>query len=476
MTSPYAPPSITAELGRQGVEASGERNIFARGPASMVLDAIDGVPVSRLAATFGTPLYVFSERMLREKATALRRAFASRRVKASFAWSFKTNYLDAVCQVFRSEGWIADVAGEFEYDKARRLGYAGGELVVNGPHKPRALLERAIAERALVQIDNWDELGAVEAIAADAGRVVDIGLRLCVDAGVKPVWTKFGFMLADGEAERAARRVAANRHLRLHTLHTHIGTYILTPDAYGTAARKMLALRDTIERATGQLAPCLNLGGGFPSAALLHGMAGPASQAIRPVDDYAEAIAGVFNRLPEKRRPLLRLETGRHLVDEAGTLLTQVVAVKGARIPPAEEGDLAGLALKEQVLSGLAPRAGYVIDAGIHLLYTAPWFRIDVRTARPAASELVPSRLYGPLCMAIDVVREHVDLPLLEAGDLLTLHPVGAYNSNQAMQFIHYRPAAVMVGTDGEPMLIKARETLADIVRGESVPERLLKP
>jgi diaminopimelate decarboxylase len=75
--------------------------------------------------------------------------------------------------------------------------------------------------------------------------------------------------------------------------------------------------------------------------------------------------------------------------------------------------------------------------------------------------------------MAIDVVRENVDLPPLEAGDLLTLHPVGAYNSNQAMQFIHYRPASVMVGTDGVPMLIKERETLEALVQGEHLPERL---
>ena len=173
------------------------------------------------------------------------------------------------------------------------------------------------------------------------------------------------------------------------------------------------------------------------------------------------------------RRPLLRLETGRHLVDEAGYLVTRIVAVKGAALTPAREDDLAGLALKEQILSGIAPRTSYVLDAGIHLLYTAAWFRIEARPARAGGSASVPSRLYGPLCMAIDVVRERVDLSPMEAGDLLTLHPVGAYNSNQAMQFIHYRPAVVMVGTDGEAMLVKERETLADLVRGEHVPDRL---
>ena len=473
MTESYAPPSISAELGRQGIGSGGERNVFARGPGTGVMEAIDGVPVAALAQEFGTPLFVFSERGLREKAAAARRAFTSRLDAVSFAWSYKTNYLDAICQVFRSEGWIADVAGDFEYEKARRLGYAGSELVVNGPHKPRALIERAITEGALLQIDNWDELRLVEEVAASAPRRVDVGLRLCVDAGIKPVWTKFGFMLESGEAARAARRVTSNPKLRLHTLHAHIGTYILQPEAYGVAARKILALRDAIERESGQLAPCLNLGGGFPSLSLLHGMAGPAEQAVRPVEDYADAIAGAIARLPPRRRPLLRLETGRHLVDEAGYLVTRVSAVKGARIAPAQDGDLAGLALKEAFLRGQEPRAGYILDAGIHLLYTAAWFRIEASPAQRGAGEPAPSRLYGPLCMAIDVVRENVDLPPLEAGDLLTLHPVGAYNSNQAMQFIHYRPAIVMVGTDGAPMLIKERETLEALVQGERLPGRL---
>jgi diaminopimelate decarboxylase len=473
MSQTYFPPTITDELGRQPIESAVERNAFSRGREAGYRETIDGVPVADLARRFGTPLFVFSERTLREKARAMREAFRSRYPRVEFAWSYKTNHLDAVCQVFRSEGWIADVASGMEYAKARRLGYAGREIVVNGPAKPRAVLERAMAEGAIAQIDNWDELGLVEEIAASASAPVDVGLRLLIDTGIRPMWSKFGFALADGEAERAASRVVRNPKLRLHTLHTHIGTFILLPEAYAVAARKMLALRDAIEARHGHLVPCLNLGGGLPSLSLLHGMLGPVERAVPPVDAYAEAITAVLKSVPARRRPLLRMENGRQLVDEAGYLVTRIAAVKGSKPGFGADADLAGIAYKEQLLRGNEARGGYVIDAGINLLYTAAWFRVEAMPARATNTPPHPVRLYGPLCMAIDVVREQAELPQLETGDLLTLHPVGAYNSNQSMQFIFGRPAMVMITEQGQAELIRRGETLEDFAGDERVPAHL---
>ena len=75
--------------------------------------------------------------------------------------------------------------------------------------------------------------------------------------------------------------------------------------------------------------------------------------------------------------------------------------------------------------------------------------------------------------MAIDVVRETVDLPPLAAGDVLSLHPVGAYNFVQSMQFINYRPAIVLLTEKGTPEIIRARETLRDIDGPERLPAHL---
>lgn len=472
MSQRYVQPSISGELGRSMPNAAMDRNFYARGSHVSPLLDIDAIPVTELVESFGSPLFVFSERALRAKAKSQREAFRSRYPDTSFAWSFKTNYLDAICQILREEEWIAEVVSDFEYQKARKLGFEGKDIVFNGPYKPRPILERAVAEGAMIQIDNWDELSVIEDLVRDRDEPLEVGIRVWLDAGIRPVWTKFGFALANGEAARVAQRVIANPKLRLHTLHTHIGTYILAPTAYSVATGKLLALRDHIHAEHGHLVACLNLGGGFPSNSLLHGMLGPAEQAVPQIESYADAITDVLRKLPAKKRPLLRLETGRHLVDEAGYLLTTVVAVKGMSRHTAE-ADMSARDYKEQVVLGEDSRIGYVLDSGVNLLYTAAWFQVAVKPSRVIESAPVPSRIYGSLCMAIDIIRDNVELPPLNTGDVVTLHPVGAYNVTQSMQFIAYRPAVVLIAADGRAEVIRDQETLEDISHPEHLPAHL---
>ena len=81
--------------------------------------------------------------------------------------------------------------------------------------------------------------------------------------------------------------------------------------------------------------------------------------------------------------------------------------------------------------------------------------------------------LYGPLCMNIDVVRENVALPPLNAEDHIVVHHVGAYNITQSMQFIALRPAVVIVDKTATPHLLKKREVFEDLQKNELVPEYL---
>ena len=112
-----------------------------------------------------------------------------------------------------------------------------------------------------------------------------------------------------------------------------MGTQIFDPQAYTIATEKLVALLELIYEQKGVLIQVLNLGGGFPSSAKLHGQ--PEDLAAPPIEEYAEAITKVLNRLPKRQRPQLRLESGRHLVDDAGYLISTVCAVKGSRAPNA---------------------------------------------------------------------------------------------------------------------------------------------
>jgi diaminopimelate decarboxylase len=114
-----------------------------------------------------------------------------------------------------------------------------------------------------------------------------------------------------------------------------------------------------------------------------------------------------------------------------------------------------------------------VIDAGINLLYTTAWYQPTIYPGVAPTGGVQPTTVFGCLCMNIDVIREETALPDLRVGDPVVIHPVGAYNITQSMQFITYRPAVVMIDLGGTPRLIRRRETLADVTGPEVVPDHL---
>jgi diaminopimelate decarboxylase len=407
---------------------------------------IDGVPIAQLCERFGSPLFVFSERRLRARMSEAKVAFQRNYPNTRFGWSYKTNYLDAICAVFHSEGSLAEVVSGMEYDKARRLGIPGRDIIFNGPAKTEQELERAIVEGALIHADHLEEVRLVERIAERTRTPATIGLRVSLDAGIHPRWDRFGFDLESGQALDAARRIVQSERLRLGGLHTHIGTFVLDPGAYGRATAKLKDFANTVRSTLGAEVSHLDLGGGFASNNTLAGQYHSGALAP-PIAEYADAIT---RELRDARWPLL-VETGRALVDDAGTLITTVIATK-------------------RLSTG---RRAIVIDAGVNLLFTAWWYRLGISPVRAVDSFVEDTAIYGPLCMNIDCVRESVPLPDLRTGEHLAIHPVGAYTLTQSMQFIKLRPACVLISESGEPELIRRAEELSDLCGPELLPDRL---
>ena len=207
-------------------------------PAQRICERIDGVPVEKLVKDHGSPLFVFSERTIVRTVRRARQAFAQRYPSVVLGWSYKTNYLQAICALMHREGSIAEVVSQMEYDKARKLGVPGDQIVFNGPYKPLAALRRAVAEGAMIHADHQDELDDLAVIAAERGEILAVGLRLNLDAGIHPQWTRFGLNLETGQALAAVEKMAQGGRLRLAGLHCHIGTYILDPTAYARQVEK----------------------------------------------------------------------------------------------------------------------------------------------------------------------------------------------------------------------------------------------
>ncbi len=433
---------------------NGLMNKYGRSPAyaRKVRSAIDGVAVDDLVAAHGSPLFVFSERAIRRKYREVHRAFATRYPNVTFGWSYKTNYLQAICAVMHQEGAIAEVVSEMEYDKARQLGIPGEKIIFNGPHKPLPALEEALAEGAMINVDHLDEINDLEKLSAELGRPLKVGMRLSLDAGIHPQWSRFGFNLENGQALEAVKRIANGGKLMLNGLHCHIGTYIMEPAAYARQVEKMVGFAYDVEEKFGFATEYLDIGGGFPSRNRLKGTYLPPEVALPAIDEYAEQITDALSRnLRPGDFPKLILESGRALIDEAGHLITSVVATK--RLPGGARA--------------------YVADAGVNLLFTSYWYKFNIELDRDVAGINENSVIYGPLCMNIDVLDEGVLLPPLKRGTRLIISPVGAYNNTQSMQFIQYRPNVVLIGENGEVDVIREAEDLSDITRREKLPERL---
>lgn len=415
---------------------------------------IDDYPVEEMINEFDSPLYVISESTVRETYARAKQAFATRYPKVQFAWSYKTNYLNAVCKIFHQEGSWAEVVSRFEYDKALHNGIKGSQIIFNGPDKTDNDLELAIQNDSLIHIDHFDEMYAIIDIAGKLNKKPKVAIRVNMDTGIYPMWDRFGFNYENGEAWDAINRIMINEKLELTGLHTHIGTYMLSANAYGIAMAKLADLTFRLEKKYGINLKYIDIGGGFASKNTLKGSYLPGKDTVPSFDEYAESITSALlnSEINPKKLPVLILETGRALIDDAGYLLGTVIANK-------------------RLSDG---RRATIVDVGVNLMFTSFWYEHEIHPAKPSSEHLEESTIYGPLCMNIDVLREAIALPILKKGDHFVIKRIGAYNMTQWMQFITLRPNVVMIDTNGKAHIIRKAEKLEDIMASEYIPEHLV--
>ncbi len=415
---------------------------------------IDGVAVSRLIKEYGSPLFVLSERMIRASMKKAKRAFENRYPKVQFAWSYKTNYLNAVCRIFHQEGSWAEVVSGFEYDKAIALGIDGRKIIFNGPDKSEEDLTKAILNDSLIHIDHLDELYTITELCDTLKKRPRVAIRVNMDTGVYPMWDRFGFNYENGQAWDAINKIMHTGKMDLVGLHCHIGTFMLSPNAYAVAATKLAELAFALEQKFKHEIRYIDMGGGFASKNTLKGSYLPGSDTNPSFNDFAEAIttALINSNFQKNKLPLLILETGRALIDDAGFLLGTVISNKRSS----------------------TGRRNTIIDVGINILFTSFWYDHKITPAQSFTQYTEDTCVYGPLCMNIDVVRESTSLPLLNKGEHVVIHNVGAYNMTQWMQFIKFRPNVVLIDMDENPHLIREKESINNLNDLEQVPPHLM--
>ena len=414
---------------------------------------IANISVKSLIEQYGSPLFVINEQTIRNTYQDAYHAFSTRYPNVQFAWSYKTNYIEAVCKVFHQEGSWAEVVSGFEYQKALDNGVPGDKIIFNGPDKSDEDLTIAVKNNSPIHIDHFDELYSLITITEQLNKRAKVAIRVNMDTGIKPLWDRFGFNYENGQAWEAINKIIYSRNLDLIGLHTHIGTFILEPNAYRVAASKLADLAINVKNKFKHDIQYIDMGGGFASKNTLKGSYLSGTDLAPSFSDYADNITQALLNAgfsPEDL-PLLILETGRALIDDAGTLLGTVLANKRSA-----DG-----------------RRSIIMDFGVNTLFTAFWYNHIISPAQECSLYTEDTVMYGPLCMNIDVIRESINLPPLNKGDHVVVHRIGAYNMTQWMQFITLRPKVVMIDTNGKTHIIRESESKEYVSELEITPDYL---
>ena len=422
---------------------------MGQGVLSVPFPRVDGelragsFPLAELAERFGTPLYVYDLEQMEARYHAFGHAF--REVDHVVAYSVKANGNLAILHRLGQLGAGADIVSLGELYRARRAGIPPERILYAGVGKTEEELREGLkADIYAFNVESRGELERLDAVAASMGAVAPFAIRVNPDI-LSPTpheytrtghaETKFGVPVEETfELYDWAR---GRTHLRARGIDVHIGSQILDPLPYFDALSRVGGMVPRLREAGDEL-DFVDIGGGF-------GVPYDGEQRLI-IEDLARVI------LPVIRATGLRLvlEPGRSIVGEAGVLLTRVEYVK--------QVGTKWFVIVDGGMSELIRPSHY---GGYHAIE-------PVVMPGPRNIEVVD--VVGPICESGDFLAQARSLELPEPGELLAVRTAGAYGFAMASNYnARRRPAEVLVEGD-RVHLARRRETIEDLVRGETIP------
>jgi len=392
----------------------------------------EGIPLRELAARWGTPLYVYSVLAITENLEGIKKAFSGFPIRLFYA--VKANSNKAILRLLHRGGVGAEVVSQGELFRTLLAGFAPQEIIFTGTGKKEGEIRFALEQRIhAIVVECLEELEVLKRLGRETAVALRINLGL--DVGAHPFLTtsaagaKFG--LDEEGVGRALDLLRKIPYLRLVGLHTHLGSGIADAAPYISAAESLQHIAGEVVK-RGFPLEFLDLGGGF---------------AVNfPFSAFAEAL---------KKKSTVSLkfyfEPGRALVGRAGILLARVLYVKKVH-----------------------GKKFVVVDAAMNdLIRPALYGAQHPALVDPErGGEAEEAILVGPVCENSDKFGVYF-LPPVEPGDLVVFLNAGAYGFSMASSYnSRPRPAEILLG-QGEAWLIRKRETIEDLIRGEEVPEWL---
>ena len=409
-----------------------------------------GFDVSKLAAKYGTPLYLMDEQRVRDNcrmyADAFRKGFGDKGkvLYASKAAAFKQMY-----RIVAEEGLGADVVSAGEICTAAAAGFPMENVYFHGNAKTDEDIRFAISQHVGYFVaDNVEELMSISREAGKAGVRQKVLLR--VTPGIDPhtyaavntgmVDSKFGVAIETGQAEEFVRLALAQKNIDVRGLHCHVGSQVFDEDVYERSSVIMIGFMDKLRRELGIVLPELDMGGGYGVQYLESGKKADIHGRIIELAGYMKAQ---FEKL-DYPLPAVIMEPGRSLVADAGMTVYTAVSVK----------EIPGYKNYVAIDGGMTDNPRYA-------LYQAEYTVLS-ETER---GEQQVFDLVGRCCESDDIIQPAVRLNSdTKRGDLIAVCTTGAYNYSMASNYNRIpRPPVVMLFAKGDYIAVR-RETNEDII------------
>jgi len=403
-----------------------------------------GMPLGDIAASHGSPLYVYSGDGIRDDYRRFAAAVAP--VDGSVHFALKANSALGVIGLLARHGAGADIVSGGEMARALAAGIPAEKIVFSGVGKSAEEIGAALdAGIGQINAESPQEVEAISQIAAARGMQAPVALRVNVDVAPKTHAkistgqrsTKFGVSTSQNEAADLYRKMAADPHIRPAGLAVHIGSQILELDPFERAYSALLSF-GTALRDEGLEVPVLDLGGGI----------GVDYQDGTPTDftAYGELVSRLFADSGFQ----LGFEPGRSIVANNGVLLTRVIYVK--------DGDNKRFAIVDGAMNDLLRPT----------LYEA---HHDIRPVGPEGAIEGPADIVGPVCETGDYLGLDRMMPSLAAGDCLAVMSAGAYGAVMASSYNTRPPAGEVMVLDGEVHILRRRRDVAELLAEEIIPD-----
>jgi len=404
----------------------------------------EDVALRDIAARVGTPCYVYSLATLRRHYSVFDEAFAG--IEHMVCFSVKANSNLAVLRTFARAGSGFDIVSGGELFRALKAGADPQKIVFSGVGKTHDEVTYAIQSGILMfNVESPAELDVINHAAGLLGAKARIAIRVNPDVDPKTHpyistgMKKSKFGIAIQRALEDYRRARSLPNIEVIGVDCHIGSQLTTTSPFGDALERVCHLLDQL-RQEGFPIRYLDMGGGL-------GITYNDETPPQPKDYAATLINGL-----KGQNVTLLLEPGRVIVGNAGVMLTKVLFLKGS--------DEKNFVVVDGAMNDL-------IRPALYGSYQA------LETVGPPASAKFTADVVGPVCESGDFLAKDRELPQVKAGDLLAVMSAGAYGFVMASNY-NTRPRAAEVLVDGKEMyVVRERESLEDLVRGEHIPEML---